>query len=285
MKTARPDPLRYQATLVIALEEDIGSGDATASLLPDEPTRLALRSRDVGVVAGTCVIEQICALAISHGVKGAVHYEEVVEDGTLLERGSTVGWLFGPQRSVLSLERTILNLITHLSGIATETSRYVSQVQGSRAVIRDTRKTMPGLRELEKYAVRCGGGSNHRMGLYDAVLIKDNHVGVGGDFAQLVSDARRRYPELPLEVEVDTLDEYERVKKLSPNGILLDNMSVDEVARAVKGRFPGQYLEASGGLTLANVGDYAATGVDYLAIGALTHSARALDLGLDVVDF
>jgi len=283
MTIVAPDPSRYRTLLDLALGEDIGSGDVTASLLPNSPTVLALRSREDGVLAGSCAIGEIFRLAKAHGIEGQVRYEPVKQDGSVLRRDEVIGWFIGPQRDLLSLERTILNLVTHLSGIATETARYVAEVEGTGAVIRDTRKTMPGLRELEKYAVRCGGGSNHRMGLFDAVLVKDNHVGVGGDFAELILKAQAKYPTLPLEVEVDTLDQYERVKRLGPQGILLDNMTVDEVARAVKGRVQGQYLEASGGLTLANVSDYGATGVDYLAIGALTHSARALDLGLDAV--
>jgi nicotinate-nucleotide pyrophosphorylase (carboxylating) len=189
----------------------------------------------------------------------------------------------GPAAAVLGAERTLLNFLTHLSGIASSTRRWADAVAGTGAAIRDTRKTTPGLRLLEKYAVRCGGGVNHRMGLGDAALIKDNHVAAAGGVAKAIEAVRAFAPEVPLEVECDTLAEVRESLGAGARFILLDNMSLDALRAAVAEarRYPGVRLEASGGLRLETARDVAACGVDYLAVGALTHSSPALDLGLD----
>src|SRR5690606_5434724 len=188
----------------------------------------------------------------------------------------------GPVRDLLTAERTALNLLTHLSGVATVTARWVEAVKGTGARIRDSRKTLPGLRALEKYAVRCGGGVNHRMSLSDAALIKDNHVIAAGGVAEAFRAVRQAWPDLPIEVEVDRLDQIEPVLAEGADEILLDNFTVEEMAQAVRLVAGRAKLEASGGLTLAVARDVAETGVDYLAVGALTHSAPALDIALDL---
>ena len=192
----------------------------------------------------------------------------------------------GPATAMLGIERTMLNFLTHLSGIASVTRAWVDAVEGTGAEIRDTRKTTPGLRLLEKYAVRCGGGVNHRMGLGDAALIKDNHVAAAGGVAKAIAAIREHAPDVPLEVECDTLAEVRESLEAGARFILLDNMSVDELraAVAVARRYPGVRLEASGGSRLETARAVALCGVDYLAVGALTHSSPALDLGLDFTD-
>ncbi|MDP9460072.1 MAG: carboxylating nicotinate-nucleotide diphosphorylase, partial [Actinomycetota bacterium] len=189
----------------------------------------------------------------------------------------------GPTRALLTAERTALNLVSHLSGVATLTSRWVEAVAGTGARIRDTRKTTPGLRALEKYAVRCGGGVNHRMGLGDAALIKDNHVAAAGGLTAAVEAVRRAAPGIALEVECDTLDQVREALAAGVELVLLDNFSLADTVTAVElARGTGLRLEASGGLSLDRAGEVAATGVDYLAVGALTHSAPVLDLGFDL---
>jgi nicotinate-nucleotide pyrophosphorylase (carboxylating) len=188
-------------------------------------------------------------------------------------------------RGLLTAERTALNLLCHLSGVATATAAWVDAVAGTGAVVRDSRKTLPGLRLLEKYAVRCGGGENHRLGLGDAVLIKDNHVAAAGSVAAALAAARAAAPQLPCEVEVDDLDQFDEALAARAELVLLDNFTPAQCAEAVRRRTEGRFptlLEVSGGLTLSGARAYAETGVDYLAVGALTHSAPALDLGLDL---
>jgi nicotinate-nucleotide pyrophosphorylase (carboxylating) len=190
----------------------------------------------------------------------------------------------GPVGRLLTAERTTLNLLCHLSGVATLTRRWVEAVSGTGAAIRDTRKTSPGLRVLEKYAVRCGGGVNHRMGLWDAALVKDNHVAAAGGVAAAFRAVRERFPGLPVEVECDTLAQVDEALEAGADLILLDNMSPATMREAAaKARPRGVRLEASGGLSLDNAREVAETGVDFLAVGALTHSAPVLDLGLDLV--
>jgi nicotinate-nucleotide pyrophosphorylase (carboxylating) len=206
-------------------------------------------------------------------------------DGDRLGAGEVAFALRTELRPLLTAERTALNLLCHLSGIATLTAAWVAAVAGTRAAIRDTRKTLPGLRMLQKYAVRCGGGWNHRLGLGDAVLIKDNHVAAAGSVSAALRAARAAAPELPCEVEVDSLEQLDEALDAGAELVLLDNFTVPTTAEAVRRRdtaAPGTRLESSGGLTLAVAREYAETGVDYLAVGALTHSAPALDLGLDV---
>ena len=204
-------------------------------------------------------------------------------DGDRVAAGQSLLTVSGPIGPILTAERTALNLLCHLSGIATLTRRWVDAVAGTGAQIRDTRKTLPGLRALEKYAVRCGGGVNHRMSLSDAALIKDNHVAAAGSVGAAFAAVRARAPGLPLEVECDTLEQVAEALAAGADLILLDNFDVPALAQAVGLAGGRALLEASGGLTLASARAVAETGVDYLAVGALTHSAPALDIGLDLV--
>jgi nicotinate-nucleotide pyrophosphorylase (carboxylating) len=204
-------------------------------------------------------------------------------DGAMTEPGLPVLTVTGPTRSLLTAERTALNLVCHLSGIATLTRRWTDAIEGTGAAVRDTRKTTPGLRALEKYAVRCGGGVNHRMALGDAALVKDNHVAAAGGIAAAVHTVRTAAPDIPLEVECDTLDQVQEAIDAGVQLVLLDNFSTADTRTAVDlVRGTGVLLEASGGLDLSRAAEVAATGVDYLAVGALTHSAPVLDLGFDL---
>jgi nicotinate-nucleotide pyrophosphorylase (carboxylating) len=226
----------------------------------------------------------VCGLPLLGRVFGrfaSVDCRLLAAEGRVVHPGDVVAAVQGPARALLAGERLVLNLIQHLSGIATLTRRYVERAAGTGLVVRDTRKTLPGMRLLAKYAVRVGGGTNHRLALDDAVLVKDNHLVLGGgDLEAAVRAARARWPALPLEVECKTLGEVERAVSAGPDLILLDNMVPDDLAAAVRlvaGRIP---LEASGGITLEQLGAVAATGVQYVAVGALTHSAPAVDLSL-----
>jgi nicotinate-nucleotide pyrophosphorylase (carboxylating) len=245
---------------------------ATASMVPREP----------GVIAGVDI-----ALLVLDEVLGAGGYQVVnrVEDGARLEPGEPVLTVRADTRGLLTAERTMLNLICHLSGIATATAAWVEAAYGTKAKVRDTRKTLPGLRVLQKYAVRVGGGVNHRLGLGDAALIKDNHVAAAGSVVDALRAVRDAAPDLPCEVEVDSLEQLDAVLPEKPELVLLDNFPVWQTQMAVQrrdARAPAALLESSGGLSLENAAAYAATGVDYLAVGALTHSVRALDIGLDM---
>ncbi|MFD0885509.1 carboxylating nicotinate-nucleotide diphosphorylase, partial [Streptosporangium algeriense] len=235
-------------------------------------------ARADGVVAGLSVAEGV----FSRVGGGRLTVERVVKDGERVTRGDVLMTVSGPARDLLTAERTALNLLTHLSGVATLTNRWVRAVEGTGARIRDSRKTLPGLRALEKYAVRCGGGVNHRMSLSDAALIKDNHVVAAGGVAEAFRAVRDAYPGLPIEVEVDRIDQIEPVLAEGAEEVLLDNFTVEELTRAVRLVGGRARLEASGGLTLESARDVAETGVDYLAVGALTHSAPALDIALDL---
>lgn len=279
-----PDPMVIAAVVARALAEDLADGPdvTTEATVPlDAVAHAAIVPRQPGVLAGVPV-----ALAVFDTVLGAGSYTaDCAADGTQLEPGRPVITLRGCTAGVLTAERTALNLLTHLSGIATLTRQWVDAVAGTGTRIRDTRKTMPGLRALEKYAVRCGGGVNHRMSLGDAALIKDNHVAAAGSVRAAILAVRSLHPEMVLEVEVDTMDQLDQALAAGAELILLDNFSVADTAEAVRrtrSGYSGVLLESSGGLTLAQAGAVAATGVDYLAVGALTHSAPAVDLGLDL---
>ena len=248
------------------------AAEATASMVPREP----------GVIAGVDV-----ALLVLDEVIGAGGYQVLdrVADGARLRPGEPLLTVRAEARGLLTAERTMLNLICHLSGIATVTAAWVDAVQGTKAKIRDTRKTLPGLRALQKYAVRVGGGVNHRLGLGDAALIKDNHVAAAGSVVEALRAVREAAPDLPCEVEVDSLEQLDEVLSEKPELILLDNFPVWQTQTAVQrrdARAPAVLLESSGGLSLDTAATYAATGVDYLAVGALTHSVRVLDIGLDM---
>lgn len=274
-----------RAVIARALDEDLRYGpDVTtlATVAGDAHTTAAVVSREPGVVAGLDV-----ALLVLDEVLGADGYRvaDRVADGTRLEAGGVALTVQGSTRGLLTAERTLLNLLCHLSGIATATAAWVDAVSGTGAQIRDTRKTLPGLRALQKYAVRVGGGTNHRMGLGDAALIKDNHVAAAGSVVAALRQVRSAAPDLPCEVEVDSLEQLDEVLAEDVELVLLDNFPVWQTQIAVQrrdARSPKTKLESSGGLALENAADYAGTGVDYLAVGALTHSVRVLDLGLDL---
>ncbi len=263
----------------LALAEDIGPGDITTQATLSGGTRgeAVIVAREGGVLAGLPV-----ATAVFQTVDSGIAVEELAQDGEPLAPGEVVAHLRGPLAGILTAERVALNFLTRLSGIATLTSRFVDAVAPYPAVILDTRKTTPGWRKLEKYAVRCGGGMNHRLGLYDQVLIKDNHVAACGSISKAVERVRAAALGVPIEVEVRTLAELEEALALGVDRILLDNMDLPTLREAVRlagGRVP---LEASGGITLENVAQVAACGVDFISVGALTHSAPALDLSLEL---
>ncbi len=282
LRAAGLDPHEVRSVAAAALAEDLAGGSdvTTASTVPaTERGRADLVARTPGVVAGLPV-----AAAVFWLVSPEVQIAPQAADGDRIAAGQSVLTVSGPIGPILTAERTALNLLCHLSGVATLTRRWVDAVAGTRAQIRDTRKTLPGLRALEKYAVRCGGGVNHRMSLSDAALIKDNHVAAAGSVAAAFAAVRAAAPGLPLEVECDTLDQVAEALAAGADLILLDNFGVPALAQAVGLAAGRALLEASGGLTLASARAVAQTGVDYLAVGALTHSAPALDIGLDIVE-
>jgi nicotinate-nucleotide pyrophosphorylase (carboxylating) len=280
-----------QPLLTLALDEDIGPGDLTTSVLIDTESsaRGELLAKAEGVAAGLLFV-----VPILQRVDTRLAFEPCTEDGDHLDKGEVMGVIHGPVRPMLTVERTLLNFIQALSGVATYTSHYATAVADTDAVILDTRKTTPGWRYLEKYAVRMGGGTNHRTGLHDGVLIKDNHLAVrapshvGETIAGLVREARSRIsPEIPIQVEIESIYYLEQVLAAQPDVVLLDNMTVPMVREAVQRRDrlygdTGPALEASGGITLHNVREMAETGVDRISIGALTHSAPVLDISLEV---
>ena len=272
-----------RAALRIALDEDLAHGpDATsiATVPADSRTTAKLVAREHGVLAGIDAVHSVLDEVDPGSANVTVH----VSDGERFEPGEVVATMEGLTRSILTAERTFLNLVCHLTGIATETARWVEEVEGHNVRIRDSRKTLPGLRQLQKYAVRAGGGANHRMGLGDAVLIKDNHVAAAGGITSALGAVRAQFPQLPCEVEVDSLEQLDEMLEAGVDLVLLDNFPVWQTQIAVQrrnARRPATLLESSGGLQLDSARDYAATGVDYLAVGALTHSVRAGDLGLD----
>ncbi len=278
---------RAEALEVIrrGLEEDLRYGPdvTTSATVPaDARTEAAVVAREAGVAAGVDV-----ALMVLDEVLGPDGYRvcERVADGARLQPRQALLRVDAPTRGLLTAERTLLNLLCHLSGIATATAAWVAAVEGTEARIRDTRKTLPGLRVLQKYAVRVGGGVNHRMGLGDAALIKDNHIAAAGSVVAALRAVRAAAPDLPCEVEVDTLEQLDEVLGEDVALILLDNFPVWQTQIAVQrrdARAPGVLLESSGGLSLETAAEYASTGVDYLAVGALTHSVRVLDIGLDM---
>lgn len=268
-----------------ALEEDLRFGpDVTtlATVPADTTTTASMVTRESGVIAGGEI-----ALLVLDEVLGADGYQvkHRVDDGTRLEAGAAALVVEAPTQGLLTAERTMLNLVCHLSGIATTTAAWVEAVKGTNAAIRDTRKTLPGLRALQKYAVRVGGGVNHRMALGDAALIKDNHVAAAGSVVAALRAVRAAAPDLACEVEVDSLEQLDEVLTEGVELVLLDNFPVWQTQIAVQrrdSRSPTTKLESSGGLSLETAAEYAGTGVDYLAVGAVTHSVRVLDIGLDL---
>jgi nicotinate-nucleotide pyrophosphorylase (carboxylating) len=263
-----------------ALLEDLGPGDVTAeAVVPeDAPGRATITQKEAGVLFGLEVAAEVFRQA------GAGELEGLAKEGEWRDKVPTaVATAAGPARALLAAERTALNLLCHLSGVATLTARFVRAVEGTGARILDTRKTTPGLRALEKAAVAAGGGTNHRMGLYDAILIKENHAALAGGVGEAVRRAREAKPDLPVEVECRDLDEVREAVETGADRLLLDNMTPAELQEAVsatRGGGDGPELEASGGVTLENATEIAASGVDYVSVGALTHSAPALDLSM-----
>ena len=265
--------------VAVALAEDIGSGDVTSEAVVDESAGIsaAILAREPAVVAGLGVVEEVFAQ-----VDRSVRLAALAADGDTVEAGDEVVEVSGSARSILAAERTALNFLQRMSGIATETARYVAAVAGTSAAITDTRKTAPGLRALDKYAVRVGGGRSHRMGLFDGCLIKDNHIACAGGVKAAVAAARERLGRrLEIEVEVTSLEDVEEALAAGADGLLLDNMDPATLREAVA-RARGQaLLEASGGITLDTVAEIAASGVDMISVGSLTHSVRAIDFALE----
>jgi nicotinate-nucleotide pyrophosphorylase (carboxylating) len=267
----------------LALAEDIGSGDATtlATVPETASAKAVMKSREPLVAAGLAFAE-----TAFRELSADVQINRVAADGEALKDGQVLLEIAGPARAILTAERTALNFIQRLSGVATLTAQFVEAVRGTNTKIIDTRKTTPGWRRFEKYAVTCGGGTNHRHGLHDMILIKDNHLAAlrnesPNAIAAAVARARARYPRLKVEVEADTLEQVEQAVAARADFILLDNMTLIQLRLAVE-KVKGRALtEASGGVNLASVRAIAETGVDYISVGALTHSARAVDIGLD----
>ncbi len=280
------DPDDTERAVRGALDEDLRYGPDLTSAATAGPHARAVAgvvARQPGVLAGLPVaLAVLDAAAIPPDA--VLRSEPQYADGDRIEPGAEVLQVSAPLRELLGAERTLLNFLTHLSGIATATRAWADALAGTRCTVRDTRKTTPGLRQLEKYAVRCGGGHNHRMGLGDAALIKDNHIAAAGGITAAIAAVRAAAPGLPLEVECDTLTQVRQALDAGAGLILLDNMSLADLraAAAIARGYPGTRLEASGGLRLETARAVAETGVDYVAVGALTHSSPALDLGLDI---
>jgi nicotinate-nucleotide pyrophosphorylase (carboxylating) len=283
MRKDRPElsPLLVQQLVRAALEEDLGrAGDITtqATIPVEASAKASISAREAGVVAGLALAREAFRT-----MDARVAFDAVVADGDAVAAGDVIARVSGPARAILSAERVALNFLGHLSGVASLTALYVARVAHTRARICDTRKTTPGLRALEKYAVRCGGGANHRFGLDDAVLIKDNHIAVAGGISAALRAAKANVGHLTkIEIEVDTIAQLREVLSEGADAVLLDNMSTAQLREAVA-LIGGKLLcEASGGVTLETVAGIAETGVDLISVGALTHSARTLNLGLDM---
>lgn len=279
------DPLRKENVLPLirmGLEEDFRDGPdvtATSTLDPDQTMTAHFTARQHGTVAGLQIIEWTM-----HELNPDIEVTFTASDGDRVEPGTRLATVEGNAIDIVGAERTALNLLTYASGIATRTRQWADAIAHTNAKVRDTRKTLPGYRELAKYAVLAGGGVNHRMSLSDAALIKDNHIAAAGGAAVAYRRVRDRFPAVPVETEVDTFEQLEEMLQLKPDLIMVDNFSPEGVRGAVEKRdalSPETKLEASGGLTLENAREYAETGVDYIAVGELTHSVRVLDIGLD----
>ena len=282
LEDARLDPKALESLVLAAIEEDLDGGvDVTtvATVPPDQRATLDLVARSAGVAAGIPV-----AAAVFMAVSGDDDLDITfgVGDGDRVEPGDVLLSVTGLTHELLRAERPALNMLGHLGGIATLTRAWADAIGGTKASIRDTRKTTPGLRKLEKYAVRCGGGQNHRMSLSDAALVKDNHVLAAGGVAAAFEAVRAMFPEVPVEVEVDSMEQLDEVLAAGADLVLLDNFTPADMAAAVQRTAGRARLEASGGLSLVNAAEIAATGVDYIAVGALTHSAPVLDIGADL---
>ncbi|MBT2491448.1 carboxylating nicotinate-nucleotide diphosphorylase [Streptomyces sp. ISL-96] len=275
------DPMEVEDVANVALAEDLADGVdvTTVATVPEDAVATGdFTAREAGVVAGLRVAEAVLSIICTDEFEVERH----VEDGDRVEAGQKLISVTTRTRDLLTGERSALNLLCRLSGIATVTRAWADVLEGTGARVRDTRKTTPGLRSLEKFAVRCGGGVNHRMSLSDAALVKDNHVVAAGGVAEAFTLVRKAFPEVPIEVEVDTLAQVAEVLEAGADLILLDNFTPEQTAEAVALVNGRATLESSGRLTLENARAYADTGVDYLAVGALTHSSPILDIGLDL---
>ncbi len=270
-----PEAIREQVRL--ALIEDVGDGDLTASLIPEEVRSEAkIISRESAVICGRLWVEQVFAQ-----LDESIHIDWQVTEGDQVEPNQTICTLRGHARTLLTGERTALNFLQTLSGTATSTRRYVEAVAGTGVKVLDTRKTIPGLRQAQKYAVRCGGGTNHRMGLYDGVLIKENHIAAAGSIAEAVAQARRHTSDnIPVEIEVENLTEVREALDAGADILLLDNMDLPTLREVVAINHRQAKLEASGGVSLKTIRAIAETGVDYISVGELTKHLRALDLSM-----
>jgi len=275
-------PPELDACITAALREDLGPGDVTTNCIvpSDVQTKGTITAKQDGVIAGLDI-----AAHVFRRLDPAVSVEALVQEGTLVERGHHVARVSGQARAVLTAERTALNFLGRMSGIATLTRQFVDAVAGTPAIILDTRKTAPGLRAADKLAVQRGGGQNHRQGLYDMALIKENHITCAGSLAQAVNLVRASNPQIEVEVEVRTLDEMKTAIELGVGRILLDNMNLDQTTQAVRLNNRRCKLEASGNVTLTTVRRIAETGVDFISVGELTHSARVFDLSLILEPF
>ena len=275
----RPDPDAVKRDVAEALREDIGEGDINAALIaPTTQAEAQVITRDAGVFCGQSWVDEAC-----HQIDRDIHARWHVQDGDDLAAGDTLLTLHGPARGLLTVERTIINFMQLLSGTATQARRYVDATQGTRAVILDTRKTLPGLRLAQKYAVRTGGARNHRLGLFDAYLLKENHIAAAGGIAAAVAEARRRHPQKEVEVEVENNAQLDEAIAAGADRVLLDNYSLDDLRSAVAAAQGRVALEASGGITLDTVSAIADTGVDYISIGEITKAVVPLDLSMRIV--
>ncbi|MFC4036729.1 carboxylating nicotinate-nucleotide diphosphorylase [Streptomyces polygonati] len=275
------DPVQVEDVAHMAIEEDLDQGVdiTTVATVPEDARAIGdFTSREAGTVAGLRVAEAVLSVVCTDEFEVERH----VEDGDRVAAGQKLLTVTARTRDLLTGERSALNLLCRLSGIATATRAWADALQGTTTQVRDTRKTTPGLRALEKYAVRCGGGVNHRMSLSDAALVKDNHVVAAGGVANAFKLVREEFPEVAIEVEADTLEQVREVLEAGADLILLDNFTPEQTAEAVALVAGRAFLESSGRLTLDNAVAYAATGVDYLSVGALTHSSPILDIGLDL---
>jgi nicotinate-nucleotide pyrophosphorylase (carboxylating) len=274
-----PDPDVVRRDVQLALQEDIGGGDATADLLPPATIASArVITRDDAVIAGRAWFD-----ASFNMIDASIAIEWRVDDGSRAHANDVLCTLRGPARALVSGERCALNFLQTLSGTATTTAQYVDAVRGTRATILDTRKTLPGLRIAQKYAVRCGGGSNHRIGLFDAMLIKENHIAASGSISIAVRAARERHPDLMLEIEVENFDELREALAAGVDRVMLDEFSLDDIRRAVDEVAGRTQIEVSGGVSLEALPQLAATGVDFISVGALTKHVRAIDLSMRIV--
>jgi len=278
------DPIKLESIVRHALIEDIGRGDITTNLtIPqDKDITAQIIAKDDCVICGIPACEKVFQL-----VDSTIHFSASAKEGQIIKKGKVIAKISGKARSILSAERVALNLLSMLSGVATKTKEFVKHIEPHKTKITDTRKTMPGLRELQKYAVRIGGGYNHRMGLDEMILIKDNHIKVIEGYTKLPSVPKG----FKIEIEVQNLEEFKHALHFKPDVIMLDNMDVEDIKQAVKirnatefkGHHPPTKLEVSGGVDLTNVRTLAAAGVDIISIGALTHSVKAIDISLEVL--